>query len=130
MDSKVMNNAVRFIAPVAPEKGLAELVGTAGESIEQASRLLVSVARELLQQLKDAQTTSNNVSDETRITPIYMSVNQALERYGISRSTFYQICQLEGCPKLGKVGKKTIIPIATFDEFFSSLIMSEAGKEL
>lgn len=125
-----MDNTSRFIAPVSPDKGLAELVGSAGESIEQASRVLVSVAQELLQQMKDAQNSSNSMAVETSITPIYMSVNQALERYGISRTTFYQICQLEGCPKLGKVGKKTIIPIVSFDKFFDRLIMSEAGEEL
>ncbi len=125
-----MNNTVKFIAPTAPEKSLAELAKTAGESIEQTTRSLVGIVTALLEQLKAVQSVTVPVVEESNVAPLYMSVTQALERYGICRTTFYQIVQLEGCPKLGKVGKKTLVPIAAFDEFFYSLIMSKAGEEL
>lgn len=121
-----MNNAVKFVSPVTPEKSLAELARAAGDSIEQSTQALVGITAALLEQLKAVQNVGAAVED-SKIAPLYMSVSQALERYGICRTTFYQIAQLEGCPKLGKIGNKTVVPIAAFDKFFDELVMG--GKE-
>lgn len=120
-----MNNTVKFIAPTTPEQSLTELAKAAGESIEKSTQALVGIATALLEHLKAVQSATGPAVEESNVAPLYMSVTQALERYGICRTTFYQIVQLDGCPKLGKVGKKTIVPIAAFDEFFNSLIMDE-----
>ncbi len=125
-----MNNTVRYIAPATPEQSLTELAKAAGESIEKSTQALVGIATALLEQLKAVQSVTVPAVEESNVAPLYMSVSQALERYGICRTTFYQIVQLDGCPKLGKVGKKTIVPIAAFDEFFNSLVMSDKGKEM
>lgn len=125
-----MNNTIRYIAPATPEQSLTELAKAAGESIEKSTQALVGIATALLEQLKAAQNIVVPPVEESNVAPLYMSVTQALERYGICRTTFYQIVQLEGCPKLGKVGKKTVIPIAAFDEFYYSLIMSETREGL
>lgn len=125
-----MNNTKRYIAPASPEQSLTELAQAAGESIEKSTQALVGIAAALIEQLKAVQSVTVTAVEESNVAPLYMSVSQALERYGISRTTFYQIVQFDGCPKLGKVGKKTIVPIAAFDEFFNSLVMSDKGKEM
>ena len=126
-----MNNTVSTIVVSTPEQSLLDLARTAGESIEQSTQALVNISTALLEQLKTVRSAAGAAVETNNVAPLYMSVSQALERYGISRSTFYQIIQLEDCPKLGKVGKKTIIPIAAFDEFFCSLIMmSDRTKDI
>lgn len=125
-----MNNTVKFIAPTTPEQSLTELAKMAGESIEQSTQALVEIATALLEHLKTVQNTPKTDAEATNITPLYMSVSQALERYGVSRTTLYQIFQLDGCPKLGKCGKKILVPVTAFDEFFSSLIMEGKADEI
>ncbi|MBR3767559.1 MAG: hypothetical protein IKL10_04880 [Clostridia bacterium] len=125
-----MNNTVKYIAPTAPEKSLAELLKVAGENIEQSTQALVGIAAALLEQLKDVQTKAAADNEPASISPLYMTVTQALERYSIGRNTFYQITQLDGCPKLGRIGNKIMIPIAAFDEFFYSLVMEGKADEL
>lgn len=125
-----MNNTVKYIAPTAPEKSLAELAKAAGESIEQSTQALVGIATALLEQLKEGQIKAVINEESANVEPLYMSVSQALARYSIGRNTFYQIIQLDGCPKLGKVGKKIMIPITAFDEFFYSLIMEDKANDI
>ena len=56
------------------------------------------------------------------ITKLYMTVNEACERYGIGRTSLYATFQMEGCPELKKFGNKTLLPVREFDAFFESLL--------
>lgn len=48
---------------------------------------------------------------------IYMTVNEAIERYSLSRKTIYELINLPESPKTLKVGRKRLIPIKEWDEF-------------
>lgn len=53
-------------------------------------------------------------------TMLYMSVSDALKRYGVSRSSLYLLFRESECPALKKFGKKTLIPVNEFDRFFEA----------
>lgn len=66
------------------------------------------------------------------IAQIYMSVADACRRYGIGKTTLYQLMQYNECPEIRKLGHRTLIPVAEFDAFFESLLETPAnyhGKE-
>ena len=56
----------------------------------------------------------------TRETPKTMPVKQALRRYGIGRTKFYELLA-SGAIKASKLGTKTLIDVETADSFFNGL---------
>lgn len=54
------------------------------------------------------------------IEQLYISISDACKRYGIGRTTLYQLFQLNGCPPVQKLGGKTLLKVKDFDEFFAA----------
>lgn len=52
--------------------------------------------------------------------PLYIGISDACRRYGIGRTTLYSLFQLDGCPPVMKLGGKTLLEVAAFDEFVRS----------
>ena len=53
---------------------------------------------------------------------IYIGISEACRRYGIGRTTLYQLFQMDGCPPVQKLGGKTLLKVKDFDEFFASML--------
>lgn len=52
-----------------------------------------------------------------KIERIYMSPNEAAERYGLCRSNIYAMLNLPDCPETLLVGRRRLLPIAEFDKY-------------
>lgn len=52
--------------------------------------------------------------------PLFMGISDACRRYGIGRTFLYELFQLDGCPPVQKLGAKTMLEVAAFDEFVRS----------
>lgn len=59
----------------------------------------------------------------------YISVQQALQRYGIGRTTLYELFAAEGCPTILKLGGKVMIPVQAFDDFFDALLVPQTTQQ-
>ena len=54
------------------------------------------------------------------IEQLYISISEACTRYGIGRTTLYQLFQMDGCPPALKLGGKTLLKVKDFDAFFAA----------
>lgn len=54
------------------------------------------------------------------IEQLYISISEACTRYGIGRTTLYQLFQMDGCPPALKLGGKTLLKVKDFDVFFAA----------
>lgn len=59
----------------------------------------------------------------------YISVQQAVKRYGIGRTTLYELFAAEGCPTILKLGGKVMIPVQAFDAFFDAQLTPQTTQE-
>ena len=51
------------------------------------------------------------------MTPIYMSIKEATERYAISRSKVYELINSSESPATVKIDGRRLIPIAEYDDY-------------
>lgn len=51
------------------------------------------------------------------MTPIFMSIKDATERYSISRSKVYELINAPEAPATVKIDGRRLIPIAEYDEY-------------
>ena len=51
---------------------------------------------------------------------LFIGINDACERYSVSRPTLYRLFQIPGCPPVMKLGGKTLLEVSAFDEFVRS----------
>ena len=60
-----------------------------------------------------------------RVEPLYMSVAQAAERYGIGKTMMYEIVNLPEAPPVLKVGARVTLPILAYDRFMAEQFADE-----
>lgn len=54
------------------------------------------------------------------LSPIYMSIKDAAERYSISRSKVYELINAPESPATVKIDGRRLIPIAEYDEYIKT----------
>lgn len=52
--------------------------------------------------------------------PVFISIDDACERYSIGKTFFYTLLKRKGCPPLMKLGRRSVIEAEPFDAFIRS----------
>lgn len=64
---------------------------------------------------------------ESVTAPLYMSITDAAKRYGMCRTTFYDLMALDNAPKVVTIGAKRMLPIAEWDAYIRDFNNAQAG---
>ena len=64
---------------------------------------------------------------ESITAPLYMSITDAAKRYGMCRTTFYDLMALDNAPKVVTIGTKRMLPIAEWDAYIRDFDNAQAG---
>lgn len=64
---------------------------------------------------------------ESVTAPLYMSITDAAKRYGMCRTTFYDLMVLDNAPKVVTIGAKRMLPIAEWDSYIRSFVNTHEG---
>ena len=70
-----------------------------------------------LAQIKESVTGLQAAAETPAPEPIYMSIQQACERYNLGRTSIKEIMCLGDAPKTIKVGSRRLLPIKEYDAF-------------
>ena len=64
---------------------------------------------------------------ESVTAPLYMSITDAAKRYGMCRTTFYDLMVLDNAPKVVTIGAKRMLPIAEWDAYIRDFSNTKEG---
>ena len=63
------------------------------------------------------EVTSLREDKTEKVEPLYMSINEACERYAVKRNTMYDITKLDNAPATLKIGSRRVLPIRDYDNY-------------
>ena len=64
-----------------------------------------------------------------QLEPLYASPAEAAKRYGIARSTMYEIMNMPESPRTLKIGKSRLVPIADYDRFIKEYFFNKGERK-
>lgn len=96
-------------------------------SNEHLMQTMLGLGEELTR-IREAVTASGTKKPENTIEPIYMSIRESCERYGLSRKVIDEILHMPEAPQTLKVGSRRLLPIKEYDAFMILQFGQKEGK--